>query len=131
MKPLAFWVIGLAVALGIFVAVVNVVRETGRVLVVVDSSFPMAEVWNRVPSELDEIDEQRYSEFALATEKSLVHSWSQELRLGAVTAFAPCDFDEITTYTEVADADELILITTSTSCSTEAFSDWTIILIDP
>ena len=131
MKPLAFWVIGLAVALGIFVVVVNVVRETGRVLVVVDSSFPMAEVWNRVPSELDEIDDQRYSEFALATEKSLVHSWSQKLRLGAVTAFAPCDFDEITTYTEVADADELILITTSTSCSTEAFSDWTIILIDP
>lgn len=131
MKPLAFWVIGLAVALGIFVVVVNVVRETGRVLVVVDSSFPMAEVWNRVPAELDEIDDQRYSEFALATEKSLVHSWSQELRLGAVTAFAPCDFDEITTYTEVADADELILITTSTSCSTEAFSDWTIILIDP
>ena len=131
MKPLAFWVIGLAVALGIFVVVVNVVRETGRVLVVVDSSFPMAEVWNRVPSELDEVDDQRYSEFALATEKSLVHSWSQELRLGAVTAFAPCDFDEITTYTEVADADELILITTSTSCSTEAFSDWTIILIDP
>ncbi len=131
MKPLAFWVIGLAVALGIFVVVVNVVRETGRVLVVVDSSFPMAEVWNRVPTELDEIDDQRYSEFALATEKSLVHSWSQELRLGAVTAFAPCDFDEITTYTEVADADELILITTSTSCSTEAFSDWTIILIDP
>jgi len=130
-KPLAFWVIGLAVALGIFVVVVNVVRETGRVLVVVDSSFPMAEVWNRVPAELDEIDDQRYSEFALATEKSLVHSWSQELRLGAVTAFAPCDFDEITTYTEVADADELILITTSTSCSTEAFSDWTIILIDP
>lgn len=131
MKPLAFWVIGLAVALGIFVVVVNVVRETGRVLVVVDSSFPMAEVWNRVPAELDEIDDQRYSEFALATEKSLVHSWSQELRLGAVTAFAPCDFDEITTYTEVADADELILITTSTSCTTEAFSDWTIILIDP
>ena len=131
MKPLAFWVIGLAIALGAFVVIVNLVRETDRVLVVVDSSFPMTEVWNRVPAELDEIDDQRYSEFALATEKSLVHSWSQELRLGAVTAFAPCDFDEITTYTEVADADELILITTSTSCSTEAFSDWTIILIDP
>lgn len=131
MKPLAFWVIGLAIALGAFVVVVNLVRETDRVLVVVDSSFPMTEVWNRVPAELDEIDDQRYSEFALATEKSLVHSWSQELRLGAVTAFAPCDFGEIMAYTEVADADELILITTSTSCSTEAFTDWTIIVLDP
>ena len=130
MKPLAFWVIGLAIALGAFVVIVNLVRETDRVLVVVDSSFPMTEVWNKVPAELDEIDDQRYSEFALATEKSLVHSWSQELRLGAVTAFAPCDFAEIATYAEVADADELILITTSTSCTTEAFSDWTIILLE-
>jgi len=129
-KPLAFWVIGLAIALGAFVVIVNLVRETDRVLVVVDSSFPMTEVWNKVPAELDEIDDQRYSEFALATEKSLVHSWSQELRLGAVTAFAPCDFAEIATYAEVADADELILITTSTSCTTEAFSDWTIILLE-
>ena len=130
MKPLAFWVIGLAIALGAFVVIVNLVRETDRVLVVVDSSFPMTEVWNKVPAELDEIDDQRYSEFALATEKSLVHSWSQELRLGAVTAFAPCDFAEIATYAQVADADELILITTSMSCSTEAFSDWTIILLE-
>jgi len=130
-KPLAFWVVGLAVALGIFVVVVNIVRETGRVLVVVDSSFPMTEVWDAVSDELDEIDNQRFSEFALATEKSLVHSWSSELRLGPVTPFAPCDFDEIAGYTEVKDADDLILITTSTSCSTEAFSDWSIIILDP
>lgn len=131
MKPLAFWVVGLAVALSVFVVVVNIVRETGRVLVVVDSSFPMTEVWDAVSDELDEIDNQRYSEFALATEKSLVHSWSQELRLGATTPFAPCDFGEIAAYPEAQDADDLILITTSTSCSTEAFSDWSIIILDP
>ncbi len=131
MKPLAFWVIGLVIALGVFALVVNLVRETSRVLVVVDSSFPMTEVWDRVSGELDEIDDQRYSEFALATEKSLVHSWSQELRLGAVTPFAPCDFSEIAAYTEIVDADDLILITTSASCPTEAFSDWSIIFLDP
>lgn len=131
MKPLAFWVIGLVIALGVFALVVNLVRETSRVLVVVDSSFPMKEVWDRVSGELDEIDDQRYSEFALATEKSLVHSWSQELRLGAVTPFAPCDFGEIGAYTEIADADDLILITTSASCPTEALSDWSIIFLDP
>ena len=131
MKPLAFWVVGLLVVLGGFVVIVNLVRETSRVLVVVDSSFPMTQVWDRVPGELDEIDDQRYSEFALATEKSLVHSWSPELRLGPVTPFAPCDFGDIAAYTEIADAEDLILITTSTSCSTEAFSDWSIILLDP
>ena len=131
MKPLAFWVIGLVIALGVFALVVNLVRETSRVFVVVDSSFPMTEVWDRVTGELDEIDDERYSEFALATEKSLVHSWSEELRLGAATPFAPCDFGEITAYTETAEADDLILITTSTSCPTEAFSDWSIIFLDP
>lgn len=131
MKPLAFWVVGLLVVLGGFGLIVNLVRETTRVLVVVDSSFPMTEVWDRVAGELDEIDDRRYSEFALATEKSLVHSWSQELRLGAATPFAPCDFGEIAAYTEIADADDLILITTSASCSTESFSDWSIIFLDP
>ena len=131
MKPLAFWVIGLVIAMGVFALAVNLVRETSRVFVVVDSSFPMTEMWDRVSGELDEIDDQRYSEFALATEKSLVHSWSQELRLGAVTPFAPCTFGEIAAYTEIADADDLILITTSASCSTEAFSDWSIIFLDP
>ncbi len=131
MKPLAFWVIGLAVALVVFVVVVNMVRETDRVLVVVDSSFPMTEVWDRVSGELDEIDDQRFSEFALATEKTLVHTWSQELRLGPVTPFAPCGFDEVMAYGEIADADDLILITTSASCPTEAFSDWSIIFLDP
>jgi hypothetical protein len=130
-KPLAFWVIGLVIALGVFALVVNLVRETSRVLVVVDSSFPMTEVWDRVSGELDEIDDQRYSEFALATEKSLVHSWSQELRLGAVTPFAPCDFGEIAAYTEIANADDLILITTSASCPTKAFADWSVIFLDP
>ncbi len=130
MKPLVFWVVGLLVVLGAFAVIVNLIRETDRVLVVVDSSFPMTEVWDRVPGELDEIGDQRFSEFALATEKTLVHSWSQELRLGPVTPFAPCDFSEITTYSEVTEADDLILITTATSCSTEAFSDWTIILLD-
>lgn len=125
------WLGGLVVVLVVFAVAVNLVRDTSRVFVVVDSSFPMAAVWSRVPDELDEIDDRRYAEFALATEKSLVHSWRDELRLGAVTAFAPCDFEGIASHTEVTGADELILITTSTSCSTEAFTDWTIIVVDP
>ena len=87
--------------------------DTGRVFVLVDSSFPMESVWDQVGDELDEIDDQRFSEFALATEKARVHSWSDDLRLGAVTPFAPCGFDDVAGYTEIGEADNLILITYS------------------
>ena len=80
---------------------------------------------------LDEIDDRRFSEFALATEKSLVHSWSEQLQIGAVNPFAPCGFDDVAAYTEIGEANDLILITTSGSCSTEGFADWEIIVLDP
>jgi hypothetical protein len=130
-KPLAVWVIGFLVVFGVFALVLNIVRDTDRVFVVVDSSFPMERVWNQVPDRLDEIDDRRYSEFALATEKVMVHSWSGRLRLGAVTPFAPCGFDVVSAYAEIGDADDLVLITTSASCPTEQFADWEIILLEP
>jgi len=130
-KPLAVWVIGLLLVFGGFALVVNIVRDTGRVFVVVDSSFQMERVWNQVPDQLDKIDDRRFSEFALATEKAMVHSWSDNLRLGAVTPFAPCGFDDVAVYTEIGEADDLILITTPGSCPTEQFTDWEIILLDP
>jgi hypothetical protein len=130
-KPLAVWVIGFLVVFGVFALVVNIARDTGRVFVVVDSSFQMERVWNQVPDQLDDIDDQRFSEFALATEKAMVHSWSDQLRLGAVTPFAPCDFDDVSAYTEIGEADDLILITTPASCTSELFADWKIILLEP
>jgi hypothetical protein len=130
-KPLAVWIIGFLVVIGVFALVVNIVRDTGRVFVVVDSSFQMERVWNQVPGQLDEIDDQRFSEFALATEKAMVHSWSPNLRLGAVTPFAPCGFDDVVDYSEIGEADDLILITTPASCPTEQFSEWKIILLVP
>jgi hypothetical protein len=130
-KPLAVWVIGFLVVFGVFALVVNIVRDTDRVFVVVDSAFQMERVWNQVPNQLDEIDDQRFSEFALATEKTIVHSWSDQLRLGAVTPFAPCGFDDVSAYAEVGEADELILITTQASCASDLFADWKIILLEP
>ena len=131
MKPLAIFIAGLVVVFGAFAVILNIVRDTERVFVVVDSSFPMTEVWNQVPGVLDDIDDRQYAEFALATEKDLVHSWQEDLRLGTTTPFAPCDFSEIETYGEVGEADELILITSSSSCPTDAFTDWTVTVLTP
>lgn len=131
MKPLAIFIAGLVIVFGAFAVILNIVRDTERVFVVVDSSFPMTEVWSQVPGVLDDIDDRQYSEFALGTEKDLVHSWQEELRLGTTNPFAPCDFSEIGAYSEVGEADELILVTTSSSCPVDAFTDWTVMILTP
>lgn len=132
MKALAFWLAGFVVVFGGLALIINAVRETDRVFVVVDSSFPMMQVWNQVPRELDRLDDGRFTEFALATEKNLIHSWAPGLALSGVNPFAPCDFDEIEDHVEVVEADELILITTSGSCDTDGLTEaWNIVLLEP
>jgi hypothetical protein len=131
MKPLAIYLAALLLAFGGLAAVITLSRDTARVFVVVDSSFAMRDVWRQVPGELDTLDDSGYAEFALATEKDLVHSWQDRLRFRESRPYAPCDFTDIETYPEAAEADERVLITTSGSCPTDAFGDWTIISLRP
>jgi hypothetical protein len=131
-KPLAIWIAVVAVVFGGFALVTNVARDTDRVFVVVDSSFQMQPVWSDVRRELDRIDDADYSEFALATEKDPIHSWQTELELVGVEPFAPCTFDGVDQYPEVAEADELILITTSANtCDISAVDGWKLIELEP
>lgn len=127
MKPLLIWSALVAVVFGGFAVATDSTRETDQVFVVVDSSFPMREVWSRVPRELDRIDDRSYAVFALATEKDAVHGFQDELVLGAVEPFAPCTFDEIDAYPAAAEADEKILVTTSGSCDTSTLAGWSIV----
>ena len=127
MKSFLIWIVGVALVFGVFAAVTSLTRDTKQVFVVVDSSFPMQAVWFQVPGVLDEIDDEDRAEFALATEKDFVHSWQKTLNLVGVEPFAPCDFDGIDAYAEAQVADELVLVTTSTSCDTAALQGWRII----
>lgn len=129
MKALAIWVAVVALVFGAFAVVTSVLRDTSRVFVVVDSSFPMQAVWTQVPDELARIGERDHAEFALATEKDLIQSWAPTLSLTGVEPFAPCTFDEIDAYPEAAEADERVLITTAASCDTSALSDWEIVVV--
>ena len=132
MKPLAIWLVVVAVVFGGYAVITSVLRDTSQVFVVVDSSFQMRPVWSDVQLELDRIDDREHAEFALATEKEPVHSWQPELRLVGVEAFAPCTFEGIGEYPEVAEADELILITTSANtCDTSALAGWEITQLEP
>ena len=132
MKPLAIWLLVVAAVFAILAVVATMLpTDTKRVFVVVDSSFPMREVWDDVDDELDRIDNRDDAEFALATEKDFIHTWRDELRLGSVEPFAPCTFEGIDASAEVIEADSLILITTSKSCDSSQFVDWEIRHLDP
>ncbi len=122
---------GLLVVFGAIAAVIVISRPTERVLVVVDSSFPMRAVWDQVPGALAELEAQGYAEFALATEKGLLHSWQDSPTLRGPTPYAPCDFSGIGSHAEATEADERVLITTAGSCSTEGLSDWQVIKLAP
>ena len=135
MKPLAIWLVAVAVVFGGFAIAASLLQETSRVFVFVDSSNPMEDVWRDVPAALDRIDDAERSEFALGHGQSrgadLVHSWRSGLSLAGVTPFAPCSFDDIDAFVEATDADERILVTTSGSCDPDALVGWNIVLLEP
>jgi hypothetical protein len=134
-KPFAIWLAVVVVVFGGYALVASLLQDTSRVFVFVDSSNPMEAVWRDVPRELDRIDDAERSEFALAQGQSratdLVHSWQSELRLSGVTPFAPCSFDDIDDFTEAAEADVRVLVTTTNSCDTSALVGWDVILLEP
>lgn len=132
MRPFAIWLAAFVVIFGAFAFFTNSARENDEVFVLVDSSFGMREVWTRVPGELDRIDDDRFAEFALATEKGIVHDYQERLRIGDVVPFAPCDTDQLDRYPQVEAADRLVMITTEGSCLTEGLEGgWEIIELEP
>ena len=131
MKALLIYLGGLILVFGALALLISMPAEPTRAFVVVDSSFPMRQVWAQVPDALDDIESQGYSAFALATEKDGVHTWQDKLQLRSTTAFAPCDFSEIGSYSEATEADERILITTGESCATDALTEWRVVELEP
>lgn len=134
MKALVVWllVVGavFGAAMGIYVFVQS--SDTERVFVVVDSSFPMTDDWAEVADVLDDLDDQRYAEFALATEKQSVHTWDDELLLAGVNPYAPRDLSRVLApdgYPEQPEADRLVLVTNAPAAELEQLTAWEIIRV--
>lgn len=128
MKPLAIW-------LGVFVVVVGGfffgydrfrAANPDRVFVLVDSSFQMEQDWRSVQGTLDDLDDRRYAEFALATEKEPIHGWRNRLSLGAVAPYAPRELTGIS-YPEMSEATELVLVTNAAESELVGFENWEIV----
>jgi hypothetical protein len=130
-RPLLIFLAGVLVVFGTLALLIILSLPTERVFVVVDGSFPMREVWSKVPGVLDDLEDEGYAEFALATEKGLVHSWQDSLDLRAPLPYAPCDFTGIVDHPEAVQADERVLVTSDRSCPTDSLIDWRVIKLDP
>ena len=131
MRPLAIFLAGVVIVFGLLAAVIVLSRPSERLFVVVDGSFPMRSVWSQVPGALAELQDEDYAEYALATEKRLIHSWQTSLVLRAPAPYAPCDLGGLEAYAEAAEADARVLLTTPASCPTDGLVDWQVINLDP
>jgi hypothetical protein len=106
-----------------------------RVLVAVDTSFPMQAVWSQVPDTLAIIQVQRYTLFSLITDKVRIHPWQSRLEFGHLRPYAPRALAQMLDrhrYPEMAVADQIYVVTNAIN-STALAEDkrWHIVQLQP
>jgi hypothetical protein len=106
-----------------------------RVLVAVDTSFPMQAVWSQVPDTLATIQAQRYTVFSLITDKARIHPWQSRLELGHLQPYAPRALAQMLDqhrYPEMAVADQIYVVTNATNNTALAEDKrWHIVQLQP
>jgi len=119
MKPLMLWC---AVFFGVYASVsaayhLFLTHHPRRVVVAVDTSFPMQPVWSQVPDALAALQAQRYTLFSLVTDKARIHTWQPHLALGSLQPYAPRTLSHVLDrgrYPDIAAADQVYVITNAT-----------------
>ena len=92
----------------------HLTRHPRRVLVAVDTSFPMQVVWSQVPDTLAAIQTQRYTLFSLITDKTHIHTWQPQLALGHLQPYAPRALAQMLDqrrYPDIVVADQVYVVT--------------------
>ncbi len=113
----------------------HLTRHPRRVLVAVDTSFPMQAVWSQVPDTLTALEAQRYTLFSLITDKARIHPWQSRLELGHLQPYAPRALAQMLDphrYPEMAVADRIYVVTNAAH-STALAEDkrWHIVQLQP
>ena len=96
----------------------HLTRHPRRVLVAVDTSFPMQAVWSQVPDTLTALEAQRYTLFGLITDKARIHPWQSRLELGHLQPYAPRALAQMLDphrYPEIAAADRIYVVTNASN----------------
>jgi len=101
-----------------------------RVVVIIDSSHSMQARWPKVLALLDDLDDRRYTEFSLFSEKNKVHGWQSTLRPGDLLPYAPRDFSKLVAMSEIDQAKEVFFLTNASESEVAAFDNWEILRLD-
>ena len=135
MKPIVAWfVIAIASYAGLAGGYhAHLDANPRRVVVVVDSSNPMRGMLPRVDAVLDQLATRRYHEFALFTDRSRIHTWATRFSPGRISPYGPREragfearLEALRAKAELAEADEIVLITNAQSDVTGGLGGWTI-----
>jgi hypothetical protein len=105
-----------------------------KVLVIVDCSFPMGAVWDRVGPLLKSLEVQRYAVFALATDKGSIHGWQRTLELGRAMPYAPRNLKDLSSrlqLRELDEATEIYIITNAAPTEITGERSWNILQPSP
>ena len=137
MKQLLIWC---AVFLGLYGALsgayhLHLTRHPRRVLVAVDTSFPMQAVWSQVPDTLAALQGRRYTLFSLITDKAKIHTWQSQLDLGHLQPYAPRALSQMLDhqrYPEMGAADQVYVVTNvAHGAALAADKHWHIVQLQP
>lgn len=105
-----------------------------RVLVILDCSFPMGAVWEKVAPLLTSLGGQRYTLYALATDKGRIHGWQRVFELGRTVPYAPRNLRDLPgrlQLPELDEATETYLITNADQTEMTVKRDWNVLRLIP
>ena len=137
MKPFLLWCVVFLGLYGVLSSAyhLHLTRHPRKVLVAVDTSFPMQAVWSQVPDTLATLQAQRYTLFGLITDKVRIHPWQSRLELGHLQPYAPRALAQMLDqqrYPEIAAADQIYVVTNaSNSAALAADKRWHIVQLQP
>ena len=130
MRLFAIWLAMTLAIFGLFAGCYHwyLTNHPRRILVIVESSFPMRPVWPHVQAEVRNLSDRPYTFFALVTEKERIHGWQSRPDLGTVTPYAPRDIQkfltEVARYPELGAATEIHLLTNAAELESQSPDGW-------
>lgn len=101
-----------------------------KILVVVDASFPMSQVWDKIPDVLAGLENRKYAIYALASDKALIHGWMDGLKLGRAVPYAPRNLKDLANrlaISEIREASEIYLVTSAGPDEISGIGGWKIV----
>lgn len=106
-------------------------RNPYQVVVVLDTSFPMRNVWHKVSDTIEDLDGKRYTEYALITDKNQTCSWSKNLKLDKIRPYGPRDFSGLAKNTAAFEDSTVYLISNAGRDILSQFPNWKLIRLEP